>query len=186
MVGWGTNRDPIAALSARSSGRELCVDVVGEGSPLFGSAMGTFVLVSAILEVVEYAQSKTSVGSLNDRCGYAPERDRATTTQLSEELRGFVARKDQLCWPMAVDVKEEIQARKNRKRMSCLPTPEEMVGCGCEVEFEVCGEAQEETNSTKSLVWGRNRFGGQASRSRELDASFYGDNLTTRRLFAIN
>jgi hypothetical protein len=41
-------------------------------------------------------------------------------------------------------VKEKSQARKTRKRTSCLPTPEEMVGGGGEVGFEVCGEAQED------------------------------------------
>lgn len=47
-------RDPIAALSARSSGMELelGLDVVSEGSPLFGSAMGTFVFVSLMLAVL--------------------------------------------------------------------------------------------------------------------------------------
>lgn len=76
-------------MSARSSEGELGIDVVGESSPLFGSAIGTFVFISAILNTSGYVQSKRKVCSSNERSGCVPESDRAATAQLSKELLAF-------------------------------------------------------------------------------------------------
>lgn len=80
-------RNPMAFLSATSC--ETGLGVVGEGSPLLGSAMGTFAFASAILarrcSGCFCRRGSTPVARMiTNRCCYAP--DVIVRPQLSKEL----------------------------------------------------------------------------------------------------
>lgn len=111
----------MASLRAISNETEL--GVVGEGSPLFGSAMGTFVFVSDIFahqarEYLGRMRNMSAARMIASWCCYAP--GAFVRPQLSKELRDPAPKER---WSR-VRTRRESQAR-DQKEIRCLPTPEQ-------------------------------------------------------------